>query len=560
MLVSLLAGIYIYSRIVTLLVIERHNQLANLGAINISQVLDGYAQVLEALGSKPRLYNPLPEVRSTALEEAAEALGAFNAGVLVVDSGGNILTESPNNQLSFLVLNLASVETFETARLTNEPAFSDVLAGKDDDLHIILIIVPITDDNNSFIGAVIGGLELSTAGLSVPVRRLQIGEDGFTYLVDRRGRVVAHPDPAEIGLDYHEPTLGDSILRGEPKATIWVDSDGKRWVGATALVKTSGWTLVVKESWNSIVAPIRIYSGVTLVIMVFAVGIVLILTWQGVKRIVAPIDMLHTQTTDLAAGREIEPLPKSGIAEIDALETAFEQMARQIESYRTGLHRYINSVTTSLEEERRRISRELHDETIQSLLALGRSLEYYQAVEGDPEYRAWIVKLHEMVENTVKEVRRISQDLRPLMLEDLGLTPALKMLVRSAREGEGAISSARLQVVGTEAKLSTEQELAIYRITQEALMNIRKHANATEVIASLSFSPDVVQLEVRDNGKGFTMPESLSELAQGHHFGLMGINERVLSVNGKLEIKANSEQGTRVCVTIPIDTSTVITR
>ena len=153
----------------------------------------------------------------------------------------------------------------------------------------------------------------------------------------------------------------------------------------------------------------------------------------------------------------------------------------------------------------------------------------------------------------MQEVRRISQDLRPLMLEDLGLTPALKMLLRKAREGEGAISSARLQVSGPECKLSTDRELAIYRITQEALMNIRKHANATEVIVILSFSQQEVKLEVRDNGKGFTMPESLSELAQRHHFGLMGINERVLSVNGKLEIKANSEQGTRVCVNIPLD-------
>ena len=118
---------------------------------------------------RERLADPLADVRSAALEEAGEALSAFNAGVAVVDSSGNILTESPNNKLSFLGLDLVSNETYQTARMTNIPAFSNVLASQDDELHIILIIVPITGDNEEYIGAVIGGLELSTAGLSVPV-------------------------------------------------------------------------------------------------------------------------------------------------------------------------------------------------------------------------------------------------------------------------------------------------------------------------------------------------------------------------------------------------------
>jgi signal transduction histidine kinase len=283
------------------------------------------------------------------------------------------------------------------------------------------------------------------------------------------------------------------------------------------------------------------------------VGLVVYLLWQGVSRITTPVRLLVEQTVRLAAGESIERIPAQGIDEIDVLERAFAQMATQIASYRAGLRRYAGAITQSQEDELRRVARDLHDETIQSLVTMARRLELLQASEGDPERLARLGQLQTMVTNTVEGVRQISHDLRPLILEDLGLIPALRGLIRLAHEGEGAVPHAKLEISGEPAGLGAEQELALYRITQEALTNVRKHARATGVRVSVGFDSTAVRLEISDDGRGFEVPDSLTQLAQRGNFGLMGIQERVWAVGGSLSIKSTAGQGTRVSVTMPVE-------
>lgn len=166
---------------------------------------------------------------------------------------------------------------------------------------------------------------------------------------------------------------------------------------------------------------------------------------------------------------------------------------------------------------------------------------------------ARLTELQTMVTETLRGVRQISRDLRPLVLEDLGLIPALRTLVRAMREGEGAVPHARLDVSGTPVNLSPDQDLALYRITQEALANVRKHAHATGVRVDLSHDTSTVQLEIRDDGQGFEVPAALIELARRCSFGLVGIQERVWAVDGALSVTSAPGHGTRLCVTMPIE-------
>jgi len=251
--------------------------------------------------------------------------------------------------------------------------------------------------------------------------------------------------------------------------------------------------------------------------------------------------------------RPVAPVAESQITEIDALGRDFSRMAAQIESYRAGLRRYVGAMTHSQEEERRRLARELHDETVQSLLTIARRLELYQASESDPERQARLAELQTLVSDTLRGLRQISRDLRPLVLEDLGLIPALRTLVRAAREGVGAVPHARLEVSGPPVILEAEQELALYRITQEALTNIRRHAHATGVRVDLVFDGSTVRLDIGDDGWGFEVPSSFNEFAQRGSFGLMGIQERVWAVGGTLSIKTAPGHGTRLSVTMPIE-------
>jgi two-component system, NarL family, sensor histidine kinase UhpB len=184
--------------------------------------------------------------------------------------------------------------------------------------------------------------------------------------------------------------------------------------------------------------------------LVLAIGsavivLITVFLWRGLDRISAPIQSLHDSTEKLAKGENIEPIEESGIDEIDALGRAFMKMGTQISAYRVGLRRYVGAITKSQEEERLRIARELHDDTIQSLLALSRRLELYQSSESNLERREKLAELQDMATRTLVGIRQISRDLRPLILEDMGLIPALQTLVRAARLGDGAIPHAKFR-------------------------------------------------------------------------------------------------------------------
>jgi signal transduction histidine kinase len=545
------ASLYTYNRVVTSLITERHRQLADLAAASVSEGIEGYASVLETLATEQRLLSQFPEERAGALLEAEEVLGIFDAGVLIVDEQGLVITSSVDYLISRLS-DLSRTETFQSVRAQLVPSFSNVLFGNGANDAFVLVGVPLFDPEDQFAGAVIGGINLHSTSISNPIRDLTIGKDGFTYLVDREGIIIAHPDPQQIGADYGNLPFIKRLVAGESGGMLTESSKGKRLVEGYAPIGSMGWGLVIQESWESVTEPIALVDILAIAIGLAAILLIAIFLWKGFDRISAPIQVLHDSTEKLAKGENIESIKESGIDQIDALGRAFIKMGAQISAYRVGLRRYVGAVTKSQEEERLRIARELHDDTIQSLLALSRRLELYQSSESNMERHGQIAELRDMVTQTQVAVRQISRDLRPLMLEDMGLIPALQTLVRAARLGEGAIPHAKFEPKGPQLPISPELELALYRITQEALTNIRRHAHATRVMVELSFGLGVVKLEIVDDGKGFEEPLSLTDFAQHDHFGLLGIQERVWAVGGSLTLRSSPGQGTSLIVTIPV--------
>ena len=265
-----------------------------------------------------------------------------------------------------------------------------------------------------------------------------------------------------------------------------------------------------------------------------------------------PVEALADWAGRLAAGERVGPPSARGDPAVEALAEHLTALAAQIEGYRAGLRRYARALRDSQEEERRRIARELHDDTLQGLLAVARHLELHLAGEADPMPRARLEELQRMVSETADGVRQISRDLRPLILEDLGLAPALQMLVAAAREGEGAVPHADLRVEGEAGRLDPSLELALYRIVQEALTNIRRHAHATGLVVRLRLEPAAVTLDVHDDGIGFEAPAALAGLAAGGHFGLVGMQERAWAAGGTLELITAPGHGARLHVHIPV--------
>ncbi|MCX7708101.1 MAG: GAF domain-containing sensor histidine kinase [Anaerolineae bacterium] len=213
---------------------------------------------------------------------------------------------------------------------------------------------------------------------------------------------------------------------------------------------------------------------------------------------------------------------------------------------------YAQQVTRAQEHERARIARELHDDTIQSLVVLARRIEALVRLneEKPPVETRQLRELQEITDNIIQGIRRFSRDLRPSTLDDLGLLPTLEGLAASMTEKDGILTE--LHVLGERRRLAPETELVLFRIAQEALNNIKKHADATRAAISIRFGDDMVELVVRDNGKGFALHASIEELAVTGHLGLIGMRERARLLGGHLTIQTQPGKGTKVTVTVPI--------
>jgi signal transduction histidine kinase len=213
---------------------------------------------------------------------------------------------------------------------------------------------------------------------------------------------------------------------------------------------------------------------------------------------------------------------------------------------------YARQITQAQENERRRIARELHDDTIQSLVALSRRLEAVATSDQCSSERvaADIEELQEATGEIIKRVRRFSQDLRPSILDDLGLLPTLEELTADMNNQDGL--RAEFRVAGEERRLSSEMELTLFRIAQEAMNNVRKHADADHVITTVELSDSAVKLIVEDNGKGFNPPTLTDHPTTAGKLGLIGMHERARLLGGSLVVESKPGDGTRVVVNVPV--------
>ena len=212
-------------------------------------------------------------------------------------------------------------------------------------------------------------------------------------------------------------------------------------------------------------------------------------------------------------------------------------------SRQTELRTYLTLFTQAQEEERRRISRELHDDTAQVLIATSRRVaRLARSLEGTGRERAQDILTD--LDAAIESVRRFARNLRPSVLDDLGLLPALEWLATQAT------TPARLEVSGQERRLPPAVELTVFRLVQEALNNVDKHARAQSAAVRITFLPGGVRVAVKDDGQGFS-PEQAEARAQAGHLGLLGLRERVALAGGELGVESAPGQGTTLTFELP---------
>ena len=229
-----------------------------------------------------------------------------------------------------------------------------------------------------------------------------------------------------------------------------------------------------------------------------------------------------------------------------ALENA--DLYSRLETRTVELARLSARMVEQHEEERRRLSRELHDETAQVFSAVKMELGLLRE-QVQPEQAARLSQVQELIDTGIRSIRNVTNDLRPSLLDDLGLLPALRSLVAEFSERSGLRTD--LAAPSVMPPLSREAELALFRALQEALSNVLRHADAQSVDVGISLNPDGVLLRVSDDGRGLPGGMSPEHLELTGHMGLAGMRERITALGGTVRLRGRPDAGALLEVLVP---------
>jgi signal transduction histidine kinase len=271
----------------------------------------------------------------------------------------------------------------------------------------------------------------------------------------------------------------------------------------------------------------------------------------GIRRIVQPLRQLRLQAR-LAATGDLSALaqPVNGIEEIEELQQTLTSLSEQVKREQNRQRDYAHALRDAQENERKRLAHELHDVTIQDLIALSQRLQIASiaARKTRTAEPGVLDDLRSQVLRMIDDVRQFSRALRPIYLEEAGLLAALERLTSEAADvGRTASPAYRVVFSGTmsAARQPPELELMVYRIAQEALNNAIKHAHATQIEMLFDARAATLRLTVSDNGCGFdskNMP---------HGMGLIGMRERAKSNGARLDLRSAPRAGTQIELTLP---------
>ncbi len=318
---------------------------------------------------------------------------------------------------------------------------------------------------------------------------------------------------------------------------------GKR-VGVAASVLAVLWCVALVGVWQLPFAAPWLASFVAASALL-AIGLLL-------RVVIFPLVDLARRASQLAAGEwEALASPCSGVAEIEGLRRALNAMADHLRRAQTTGQAYAAAISEGQEAERARLAHDLHDATVQSLIAVGQRLERAgRLIDTDAaRARSVVAEARQEIVADVAGLREIIAGLRPPALDELGLVPALELMIGRLPP----VPPVHLEIGGPVRRLAPERELAVLRMVQEALSNVRRHAGATTATVRLQFEPVALLLTVADDGRGLPADQTAEGLSLGSHWGLIGLQERAARFGGSVELSSPPGRGTRLEIRLPDD-------
>jgi len=551
------------------------------GAVAVAEHLDeeltGDLETLQRLAfSKELLAAPEALDPARGLLRSATFHSALH-GVFLVDRGGEVLSEEPRSGRGGA--DLARLPEIAAALQDGKPRVTGLVEGGGE--ANAYAVVPVMDWQGRPVRVVVGILDFAASYRARVLRHLLRGGDGYADLLDASGRVLASTDRTRLSAPATcrvrlARLIGQKGTQSETCRAC--HARGPRAVTVVAPLSHAPWgvSLVVPE--KSVLATADLPTPFPVV----AGGLVLLaglFAWGAARSVTRPVAVLTAAAERIAAGGMDEPIPALGGDELGRLGRSVEHMRSSLRELlaRVGKanelleqrvaertqelaaangelqerdaqrQRLLRMVITAQEDERKRIARELHDETTQSLAVLVMGIESAATALkiGGPKPRLDEVKA--LAVRTLEEVHRLILDLRPAVLDDLGLFSALRWYAERYLAGRGL--AVRCEIGELERRLPPEIAIALFRIGQEAMNNVLRHARADSVLIQLAVEDDELRVEIEDDGQGF---DPKLAPADRPHYGLLGIRERAELLGGTAVIESSPGNGTRVEVRVPI--------
>lgn len=516
---------------------------------------------------------------------AAYRYSIFTDGIFLLDNGGNILLNYPE-RMRDASLNVLSIEPVSRMLAVGKPVVSNIYTVEPSKKKVLYVLVPLKDKNGRTVGVAGGQIDPTSPLLLQKLGLIDIGKNQFIDIVDSNGVVIASSNPSRMFTHCDRNSFFTTIIRErkERVATCHVchEAGNRKEKLSTVLafvpLETAPWGISVQELKADVFASAANLKRLFIILGFIFIGTALILTVGISRSIVNPLKELIRGADRIARGDLSNPIAPQGSDEIGVLSQSFETMRGKLLESGKRIHRHTQELETrvkertrqinesqrraenllkklisSQEEERKRIARELHDDTLQELSAALMRIDMCRLHPAEITMNK-MDTIRGIIVNAYDGLLAIMQNLRPSLLDDLGLIAAVQSLLDIHLGDKGIhyfINTAGVK----DSRFRPEVEIILFRIMQEAVVNIARHSHAENVFVLFKCDKNTVYAEIEDDGIGFDLSSLFIHAPDARDrrgLGILGMKERALLIGGEMEICSQPDTGTKIGIRIPL--------
>ena len=340
-------------------------------------------------------------------------------------------------------------------------------------------------------------------------------------------------------------------------------------ITATGALQVVPWQILLRQSPAEALGPIMVQRTRILVLSPILIVLALLFSWGATHSVTEPLKALNVAARRIADGNLEEAVPPQADDEVGKLGRSLEAMRvalktslddltashdileQRVAARTLELRQLLSKIVSVQEDERRRIARELHDETCQTLAALGMKLDAALSATTPEMARDRLTEARAFTGRTLSDIHAMIYDLRPSVLDDLGLFPAIRWLAEHILTPAKIAYRCEVSLPGR--TLGLDRETTLFRAIQEAIRNVARHSEATQVLIQVEEQEHVLLVEIEDDGHGFDPASVAVPGPSGRGLGLLGMRERLSMVGGAVEVISSADAGTRVVLRVPFE-------